>query len=293
MQPTLPLRPITKLWEFASASTEWCVAVFASMLCVQHSILPVLTWCRAVWEEYVLTLNLTCLKSTNLDKSLDDIISTKRKQTPRSRPKANSAKKAKGAKAAALGGSAAAAVSNANRQQPPVVFPGRNQKQKGSKVIVSNLPIDVSEAQVKVCIYCGTTNVQELFSTTIGPLRRALMSYKANGQSTGVCTVEFQRAEDANRAYAQYNNRLIDSKRPLKIEVVVDPAAATSAQAAKPQAANKVSKKKAAKARGNKQAGGQPKKTPTTFEDLDAEMEEYAKQGAAENAPMQDAQPAA
>lgn len=36
------------------------------------------------------------------------------------------------------------------------------------------------------------------------------MSYRANGQSTGVCTVEFQRADDAGRAYTQYNNRLID-----------------------------------------------------------------------------------
>lgn len=85
------------------------------------------------------------------DAALDDIISTKRKQTPRPRPaKQSSAKKNKGAKAAALGGSAAAAVSNANRQQPPVVFPGRNQKGQGSKVIVSNLPVDVTEAQVKV-----------------------------------------------------------------------------------------------------------------------------------------------
>lgn len=82
--------------------------------------------------------------------ALDDIISTKRKQTPRRPAKQSSAKKNKGAKAAALGGSAAAAVSNANRQQPPVVFPGRNQKGPGSKVIVSNLPVDVTEAQVKV-----------------------------------------------------------------------------------------------------------------------------------------------
>lgn len=36
------------------------------------------------------------------------------------------------------------------------------------------------------------------------------MSYRANGQSTGQCTVEFQRGDDANRAYQQYNNRLID-----------------------------------------------------------------------------------
>ena len=45
----------------------------------------------------------------------------------------------------------AAAVSQANRNQPPVVFPGRVGKgAPGSKIIVSNLPIDVTEAQVKV-----------------------------------------------------------------------------------------------------------------------------------------------
>ena len=71
-------------------------------------------------------------------------------------------------------------------------------------MIVSNLPTDVTEAQVK-----------ELFSTTIGPLRRVLMSYRANGQSTGVVTVQFQRAEDASRAYSQYNNRLIDGSTYL------------------------------------------------------------------------------
>lgn len=137
--------------------------------------------------------------------ALDEIISTKRKQTPRqprrsSGARQSSVSRGKGAKAAALGSAAtAAAVSQANRQQPPVVIPGRGPQGQGSKVIVSNLPTDVTEAQVK-----------ELFSTTIGPLRRVLMSYKANGQSTGVVTVQFQRAEDAGRAYAQYNNRLID-----------------------------------------------------------------------------------
>lgn len=223
----------------------------------------------------------------DFDAALDDIISTKRKQNPRPRPsKQSSAKKGKGAKAAALGGSTAAAVSNANRQQPPVTFPGRNQKGPGSKVIVSNLPVDVTEAQVKVRFgYCSS---QELFSTTIGPLRRALMSYKANGQSTGVVTVEFQRAEDANRAYAQYNNRLIDSKRPLKIEVVVDPARApaATAQPAKP-AQPKARKSRSARSK----RAARPVKTA---EDLDAEMEDYSRQGAAESAPMQqDAQPQA
>ena len=146
--------------------------------------------------------------------ALDDIISSNRKQTraaKRSTQKSSTARTKKSAKAAAVGASAAAAISQANRQQPPVVIPGRTPSGPGSKIIVSNLPVDVTEAQVK-----------ELFSTTIGPLRRVMMSYRANGQSTGVVTVIFQRAEDANRAYTQYNNRLIDSKRPLKIEVVVD-----------------------------------------------------------------------
>ena len=99
-------------------------------------------------------------------------------------------------------------MSQANRQQPPLVIPGRGPQGQGSKVIVSNLPTDVTEAQVK-----------ELFSTTIGPLRRVLMSYRANGQSTGVVTVQFQRAEDASRAYSQYNNRLIDGSTYLLLDL--------------------------------------------------------------------------
>lgn len=95
------------------------------------------------------------------------------------------------------------------------------------------------------------------------------MSYKANGQSTGVVTVEFQRAEDGNRAYAQYNNRLIDGKRALKIEVVVDPARAPVAPAK--QAQPKAARAKAAAAKKSK-----PKRVSRpakSAEDLDAEME--------------------
>jgi len=153
--------------------------------------------------------------ATNDLAALDEIISTKRKQTPRPRrssgARQSSLSRGKGAKAAALGSAVtAAAVSQANRQQPPVVFPGRGAQGQGGKVIVSNLPMDVTEAQVK-----------ELFSTTIGPLRRVLMSYRANGQSTGVVTVEFQRAEDASRAYAQYNNRLIDGSMYFQQQAVL------------------------------------------------------------------------
>lgn len=119
------------------------------------------------------------------------------------------------------------------------------------------------------------------------------MSYKANGQSTGVVTVEFQRTEDANRAYAQYNNRLIDSKRPLKIEVVVDPARAPLGRA--PLAPNKAARGKAQQPKQNKPKQAKPardQRTAKSIEDLDAEMEDYTKQ-AADTEPSMDAAPTA
>ncbi|KAK0542224.1 RNA-binding RNA annealing protein [Tilletia horrida] len=119
------------------------------------------------------------------------------------------------------------------------------------------------------------------------------MSFRANGQSTGNCTVEFQRAEDGNRAYTQYNNRLIDGKRQLKIEVVVDPAKATAALArvvapatttrgATTARAGGAAAGRGRGARGGASAGGAAKSKRTvrpkkTAEDLDAEMEDYAK----------------
>ncbi|PWO00504.1 hypothetical protein FA09DRAFT_188345 [Tilletiopsis washingtonensis] len=152
----------------------------------------------------------------------------------------------------------------------------------GSKIIVSNLPIDVTEPQVK-----------ELFSTSIGPLKKVVMSFRANGTSTGTVTVEFQRAEDANRAYQQYNNRLIDGKKAIRIEVVVDPArAAAMAQQQAALAAQSQSMRApaapraprggaAAGARGGRGAarGGRAPREPKpkkTLEDLDAEMEDYS-----------------
>lgn len=189
-----------------------------------------------------------------LSTALDEIISARPKKTGAGR---NSQRGRRGgragrpsAKAAAVGAGAqnAAVIAASNRNKPPVVIPGRSGN-TGSKIILSNLPLDVTEAQVKVRITnksrlsrsvratrvqtsrkrtkvltlhqpshqhlnlsscAGRHHQQELFTTTIGPLRKVAMSYRANGQSTGVCTVEYQRADDAARAYTQYNNRLID-----------------------------------------------------------------------------------
>lgn len=122
------------------------------------------------------------------------------------------------------------------------------------------------------------------------------MSFRANGQSTGVVTVEFQRAEDAGRAYTQYNNRLIDSKRPLKIEVVVDPARAAATVAAPAAPAAKAGRGRGRAARGRGGRARRPSRPVKSAEDLDAEMEgacacspDYTRQGAESAAPMQDA----
>lgn len=55
-------------------------------------------------------------------------------------------------KGAANAAQNAAAIAAANRAKAPIVIPGRapGGKEMGSKIIVSNLPFDVTEAQVKV-----------------------------------------------------------------------------------------------------------------------------------------------
>lgn len=89
------------------------------------------------------------------------------------------------------------------------------------KILVSNLPADVSEVQVKVCHpsfesvfeqepYHKTSFHQELFSSTIGPLRGVTLHHDSNGRSKGVAEVHFQRKGDATAAFARYHKCLID-----------------------------------------------------------------------------------
>jgi THO complex subunit 4 len=93
--------------------------------------------------------------------ALDDIIKAnprKRGGGARGRGSTRRISGGGGARAAALGKGAAnaaqnaAAIAAANRAKAPLVIPGRvpGGKDFGSKVIVSNLPFDVTEAQVKV-----------------------------------------------------------------------------------------------------------------------------------------------
>ncbi|OCH86326.1 hypothetical protein OBBRIDRAFT_838247 [Obba rivulosa] len=133
-----------------------------------------------------------------MDKSLDEIIATRpkgiRRGTTRRTP----------AKAAVLGSptaapatrARAAAAVNGGKAAPAA---GATAQQPADKIIVSNLPPDVNELQVK-----------ELFHTTVGPLRDVTLHYDAQGRSKGVAAVHFQRRGDGTKAFQQYNNRLID-----------------------------------------------------------------------------------
>ncbi|KZT07092.1 uncharacterized protein LAESUDRAFT_652224 [Laetiporus sulphureus 93-53] len=91
-----------------------------------------------------------------------------------------------------------AATGTANGTKAPAATTATSQ-QPADKIIVSNLPPDVNELQIK-----------ELFHTTVGPLKDVTLHYDSQGRSKGVAAVHFQRRGDGTKAFQQYNNRLID-----------------------------------------------------------------------------------
>ncbi|KAI9063740.1 hypothetical protein FKP32DRAFT_1592145 [Trametes sanguinea] len=179
----------------------------------------------------------------------------------------------------------------------------------GSKILISRLPLDVVEDEVK-----------ELFSRTVGPVKDVFMVYNSRGQSKGMAVVTFARGGDASVARAKYNRKIVDGRRPIMIELVVDDDEARPAQASRPSAPSLLQrislppaaqaaaqsngrKPAAPQAKGGNAAGAAPpaatnprkrlraKKGPRrlnkqqqqarqpqkkkTAEDLDREMEEY------------------
>jgi len=203
-----------------------------------------------------------------MDKSLDEIISSKPRAHRRGAGRRSSARTQVLGKAPAnpvTRARAAAAVA-------PAVVPKATQSSE--KIIVSNLPGDVNEAQLK-----------DLFSTTVGPLKEVTLHFDASGRSKGIATVTFQKKGDGNKAFHQYNNRLIDGKRPMKIEIVYDPSkpvplASRVAPAPTPASnGTKPASRVAGTVRGRRPRGRggarKTERTPKTAADLDAEMEDY------------------
>ncbi|KAF8155729.1 hypothetical protein B0H34DRAFT_714631 [Crassisporium funariophilum] len=205
-----------------------------------------------------------------MDKSLDDIISSKPKGQRRGSGRRTTAR------AQVLGKPVVTPVQRARATAAPTTEGGRVVAHGSEKIIVSNLPGDVNEAQIK-----------ELFKETVGPLKDITLHYDAGGRSKGVATVAFVKKGDGTKAFQLYNNRLIDGKRPMKIEIVVDPsrplplasrvapAPVASAPAQAPRTANTRGGGGGRRGRGGRGGARKTERPPKTAADLDAEMEDY------------------
>ncbi|KAG8715014.1 hypothetical protein FRC08_011110 [Ceratobasidium sp. 394] len=222
------------------------------------------------------------MASAGLDQSLDQIM--------QSRPKNRRGGAGRRASAPASTGNAgqnarqryATAVPDSKRGSPAAAAGANPAQSVAQKIMVSGLPPDVNEEQIK-----------ELFQSTVGALSSVQLNFDSQGRSKGSATVIFQKKGDANLAFQQYNNRLIDGKRPMKIEIVMDPSKVpppslasrvAPAPAAKQQPAPKAAASGAAPERSGKPAGGRGRgrrrkggndRPAKSAADLDAEMEVY------------------
>ncbi|KAF9253301.1 hypothetical protein DTO013E5_311 [Penicillium roqueforti] len=211
--------------------------------------------------------------SANLDKSLDDLVGSRR-QTARHTARRRGGSRRAATKAPTVGG-----VKKSTKATPKPAHPAPVAQTGSSKILVSGLPSDVSEANVK----------------SAGPVRRVMLTYNQNGTSRGIASIQFNRADTAAKATKELNGLLVDG-RPMKIEVVYDashvpvipaskPLTERIAQKARPKsaAAPKAKETKTptektnrrgkgpARPRGRNAGRGKPK----TVEELDAEMIDY------------------
>ncbi|KAJ5980669.1 mRNA export protein mlo3 [Penicillium waksmanii] len=242
--------------------------------------------------------------SANLDKSLDDLVGNRRQNARR-----RGGNRRATAKAPTVGG-----VKKSSRvpKAPAKAVHPTPVPAASSKIIVSGLPSDVSEA-----------NIKEYFTKSAGPVKKVMLTYNQNGSSRGIASIIFGRADTAAKAAKELNGLHVDG-RPMKIEVVYDASHAPTVPAPKPlneRIAHQKSQPKpatAAKAgRGankknnantntntntNEGAKGQARGAkgrkgrnpgrgkPKSVEELDAEMVDYFA-GGNENVPAQGAAP--
>lgn len=213
--------------------------------------------------------------SSKLDQTLDDITarntrrrSTQRRSTGRAAapaPVGGIQKKTKPARGAGA------------KPAPSKAVSGNSE----SKVIVSNLPKDVSEQQIK-----------EYFVQAVGPIKKVELSYGPNSQSRGIANVTFHKQDGASKAFQKLNGLLVDN-RPIKIEIVVGAAQADKVIPTVKTLAERTSQPKpqpksaAADKHNNNNKGGAPKgpakkkkarsarPVKKTNDELDLDMQDY------------------
>ncbi|KAK3397305.1 hypothetical protein B0T20DRAFT_254416 [Sordaria brevicollis] len=228
--------------------------------------------------------------SGKLDQSLDEILSTQRRGKSNARGRGGRRSTGgKPANAAPAGGIQKNTKPARNAAKPaPAKAAGLTGE---SKIVVSNLPKDVSEGQIK-----------EYFQQAIGQVKRVELSYGPGGASRGIAHITFHHADGATKAYNALNGLLIDN-RPVKVEVVVSnaelipqpksltqritqPKAQPKSAATVKHAANAPKGAAAAKL-GHKKGLRRPRSArpaKKTVEELDSEMADYFESGNTDNA---------
>ncbi|OSX61079.1 hypothetical protein POSPLADRAFT_1074812 [Postia placenta MAD-698-R-SB12] len=103
--------------------------------------------------------------------------------------------------------------------------------EKGSKILLSQLPVDVGENEVEI-----------LFTKTVGPVKDVFIVYNSQGKSKGMAVVSFARTADAAIARAKYNSKIVDGRRPIKIEIVKDEDEAAQAPPKTPSLLDRLAK---------------------------------------------------
>ncbi|KAI9158628.1 mRNA export protein mlo3 [Paramyrothecium foliicola] len=223
--------------------------------------------------------------SGKLDQSLDEITTAQRRST-RQRRSTQRRSTGRPAPAAPIGGIQKATKPARGAAAKPALAKAAAAN-SDSKVIVSNLPKDVTEKQIK-----------EYFVQSVGPIKRVELAYGPNSQSRGIASVIFNKPDGASKAFQKLNGLLVDN-RPIKIEIVVGAAQAdkvipppaktlaerTSQPKAQPKSAasNKQTAKatKGATAKGaattgkGRRGGRSARPTKKTAEELDSDMADY------------------
>ncbi|OSS45574.1 hypothetical protein B5807_09536 [Epicoccum nigrum] len=225
------------------------------------------------------------MSESRLDQSLESIISS-RKQSVR---------KGRGGRRPDAGRPAAAAApvggvkkTTKHAKQSGKTAPSGPAPTGGeSKIMISNLPLDIEQGQL-----------QEFFASAdvgVGRPKKILMQYGPNGKSLGSATVIFNRPEMAQKATTVLNGCKIDN-RPVRVDLLVSaanlpaqpkqsslvdrvslpkkdkPKPATSDKAA--PAAGK-GRGEGTRGRGRGGRGGRERQKKKTVEELDAEMADY------------------
>ncbi|KAF1930680.1 uncharacterized protein M421DRAFT_2988 [Didymella exigua CBS 183.55] len=222
------------------------------------------------------------MSDSRLDQSLESIISSRKQSTRKGRGGRRPDAGRPAATAAPVGG-----VKKSTRQpkQPKAAPTGPAPTGGESKIMISNLPLDVEQGQL-----------QDYFASAIGVGRpkRILMQYGPNGKSLGSATVIFNRPEQASKATTALNGVKIDN-RPIRVDLLVS-AANVPAQTKQSSLADRVTQPKkdkpkpattdkaapsAGKGRGEGTRGrgkarvGRERQKKKTVEELDAEMADY------------------